>query len=91
MWVTSCLDLCLAAQADTLDESKKKLEAMICEYVYDAVAGEDKAYAGQLLTRKAPVLEWAKYYVLVARYRLGGVKDGIYQLFTESLPLVPCK
>lgn len=89
VWVASCLDLCLAAQSETLPEAKQKLEAMISEYVYDALVGEDKEYAQQLMSRKAPMLEWVKYYYFLSLIKLGGMKDGIHQLFTEPLPLTP--
>lgn len=89
VWVTSCLDLCLAAQADTLEEAKQKLEAMISDYVYDALIGEDRDYAGQLMTRKAPFREWVKYYLLLAIKKIGGMKDGVHQQFIEPLPMGP--
>jgi hypothetical protein len=91
VWVASCLDLDLAAQGDTLEEAKASLEAMIAEYVFDAVAGEDRAYAGQLLRRKAPLGEWITYYFIKAFNRVHGAKDGLRRaLFTEAMPLAPC-
>ncbi len=50
-WIAFCLDFDLAAQADTFEQAKTKLENMIKEYVFDALVGEDKEYAEQLLTR----------------------------------------
>jgi len=91
VWVASCLDLDLAAQGDTLEDAKASLEAMISEYVFDAVAGEDRAHADQLLRRKAPLSEWAVYYFIKAFNRLRGAKDGLKRaLFTEAMPLAPC-
>jgi predicted RNase H-like HicB family nuclease len=52
-WQAFCLDFCLAAQGDTLSEAKEKLESMIAEYVYDALAGEDRDFGPQLLSRRA--------------------------------------
>jgi hypothetical protein len=60
-----CLDFNLAAQGDSFEEAKSKLEAMIADYVYDALAGEDKPYAAQLLARRAPLSFWLKYYFYV--------------------------
>lgn len=88
-WQALCLDLCLAAQADSLDEAKQKLEGMILEYVYDALAGEDKQYAGQLLSRRAPAKDWAKYYVYSLLAHMGQLHNDVRQLFTEALPLQP--
>lgn len=63
-WVVMCLNFDLAAQADTLDKAKSSLEVMIAEYVYDALVGEDREYAAQLLKRRAPARYWVEYYSL---------------------------
>jgi predicted RNase H-like HicB family nuclease len=84
-WIAFCLDFDLAAQASTFEEAKTKLENMIKEYVFDALVGEDREYAEQLLTRKAPLLEWLKYYFYVVIH----AKAGLYRLFKEPLPLTP--
>ena len=52
-WVSICIDLNLAAQADTQKESRRKLESMIRTYVYEAYTCHSK-YKEQLLNRKAP-------------------------------------
>lgn len=87
-WEVFCLDFSLAAQADTLQEAKAKLEEMIKEYVFDALIGEDKEYADQLLHRSAPFSEWLKYYVALAKCRFPHIKDNL-QCFLEPLPLTP--
>lgn len=88
-WQALCLDLCLAAQADTFEQAKAKLEAMILEYVHDALAGEDHAYAAQLLTRKAPLGQWARYYWYCFLSRSFHIRSNLRRLFTETLPLAP--
>ena len=90
VWVASCLDLSLAAQGDSLDEVKKKLEQMIFEYVLDATVGEDREHADVLLNRKAPLASWIKYYFVLAQRKIGMLKDASRHLFTEALPLGPC-
>lgn len=57
-WVAVCLNFNLASQGDSYGEVKTKLESMIAEYVYDAPAGDDKAYSAQLLSRRAPIYSW---------------------------------
>jgi hypothetical protein len=84
-WIAFCLDFDLAAQADSFEEAKTKLENMVKEYVFDALVGEDREYAEQLLFRKAPLLEWLKYYF----YMVIHAKEGLYRLFKEPLPLTP--
>ena len=88
-WQAVCLDFCLAAQGDSFEEARGKLHAMIVEYVQDALTGEDREFADQLLRRRAPFSLWARYYRLVALSRVGAMQDGFRRLFTEPLPLVP--
>lgn len=61
-WHAFCLDLCLAAQGESFQEVRRMLEAMIKEYVVDALVGADKEFAGMLLRRPAPLKYWVKYY-----------------------------
>ena len=88
-WQAFCLDLSLAAQADSYDEAKAKLLSMIGEYVHDAVSGEDKEFAAELLSRKAPLRYWAKFYAYCAMYRLGVIRDGMKKFFCQPMPLEP--
>jgi predicted RNase H-like HicB family nuclease len=60
-WVAVCIDLSLAAQADSPKEAIEKLEAMIKTYVDEALTIH-KDYADQLLTRKAPLSQLITYY-----------------------------
>lgn len=85
-WVAVCLDFTLAAQGDSYDEVKTKLEAMITEYVYDALVGEDKQYASQLLSRTAPLSSWVKYYLILIKNVLF---HGDGRTFAETMPLRP--
>lgn len=86
-WQILCLDFCLAAQADSFDEARLKLEAMIAEYVSDALIGEDRAFAPALLRRRAPLQDWAKYYVFSTLARTVSLKR---RFFEEVIPLRPC-
>ncbi|MGQ0595444.1 MAG: DUF1902 domain-containing protein [Gammaproteobacteria bacterium] len=88
-WQAFCLDLSLAAQGDTFAEVEHKLDAMIAEYVYDALAGEDRAYAKQLLARRAPPRDWLKYYWCSALSRVGALHEEARRLFTSLVPLEP--
>lgn len=86
VWVAVCLDFCLAAQGDSLVEVKTKLEAQIADYVYDALVGDDKEFAHQLLTRKAPLHFWARYYWLKLKTSLFHTTGAF---FDEVMPLKP--
>lgn len=89
LWVAICVDLSLAAQAETFDEARAKLHAQIHEYVYDALVGEDKAYGSQLLTRKSPLGIRAKYYLYASLSSLVRIHRNAVTLFSEVLPMQP--
>ena len=88
-WQAFCIDLCLASQGGGFPEVKQKLEHMMVEYVYDALAGEDREFAEQLLNRKAPFGQIATYHWIKLMHHLGIFRDGVHKLFKEPMPLVP--
>ena len=74
VWQAFCLNFDLAVQGESFVEVKEKIGDMIADYVFDALAGEDMAYAPQLLKRSAPLFLWAKYYSTVAQCKLSKFK-----------------
>ena len=86
-WQAFCIDLSLAAQGDNFPEVKSKLESMIGHYLYDALVGEDKEYAEQLMSRKAPFKQIATYHYYRLMYNIGLFRDGIHKLF--KVPGIP--
>lgn len=88
-WEAFCLDFSLAAQADTFEEVKTKLGDMILEYVHDALVGEDRDFSAQLLNRRAPIVEWAKYYLMWAKIRFLHLSSKLQCIFNETIPLKP--
>jgi hypothetical protein len=93
LWLAFCLDFSLGVQADTLDEARAKLEAQIRDYVRDALNGEDRAHAGVLLSRRAPLVYWLKYWwagVVGWMARETRVQPpAASRRFREAIPLVP--
>lgn len=85
-WVAVCIDLCLAAQADTAADARRRLEAQIVDYVEEALT-VDKAFAAELLRRKAPLYQRLEYFLLLAAYRVHLVKAGLGQVFKTILPV----
>ena len=88
-WQAFCIDLCLAVQGDSFPEVKHKLDQMMLEYVYDALAGEDREYAEQLLSRKAPLEQRVTYHYIKFMHHIGIFRDELHKLFKEPMPLVP--
>lgn len=62
LWVACCLDFCLAAQAESHAEVQKKLNRMIRDHLDFIKIEEDRSFACQLYTRRAPWPDWVKYY-----------------------------
>ena len=88
-WQAFCLDLTLGAQADSFEEVKAKLNAMIADYVTDALNGQDKEFAESLLQRHAPFRYWAKWYYYMGLCKIGIVRSEVRRLFKEVLPIAP--
>lgn len=63
LWVAVCIDLCLAAQGETCQEARERLNAQIDTYVVDAFT-IDRAYFHQLIPRPAPLRQRLKYYLI---------------------------
>jgi len=61
-WTAVCIDLCLAAQADSCKQATESLKEIVDEFLYDITEGEDKNYATQLISRKAPLHQRIKYH-----------------------------
>jgi hypothetical protein len=90
-WQAFSLELGLAAQADTLAEVKHKLESMIRDYLLDALEGEDREHAYDLLSRKATWQVYVKYHFGSVISHLGRIagksKDRV--IYDKTLPLEP--
>jgi hypothetical protein len=90
-WQAFSLELGLAAQADTLPEVKYKLESMIRSYLDDALVGEDREHAYDLLFRRATWQVFAKYHWASVISHLGTLfgrsKDRV--IYDKTLPLAP--
>lgn len=82
VYVATCLDLSLAAQADTMKDAMKKLEEQISSYIQEAIS--EPQYAHDLLNnRKAPLSLWMKYWYIAFRIFFSK-KPGRASLFRED-------
>jgi len=79
LWVALCLDFDLVAQGETFAAARMALDAMVNEYVEDA-ATIDREFADSLLTRRAPLRYWLRFYWLAL------VRSS--QTFGAPMPLV---
>jgi len=86
VWVAVCLNYSLASQGNTVEEAMEKLMHQVQEYVFDAVAGDDKEHVKYLLTRSAPTSQWATFYWFKTLAKLNIAKEGFTQLFYRPVP-----
>jgi hypothetical protein len=91
IWQGFCIDLNLACQGATVSEVRSKLHEQIADYLFDALAGEDRAFASQLLNRPAPFSIRFRYYYLLLLSHVRSAHSGLCELFNETMPLVPAR
>jgi hypothetical protein len=72
-WVVYCLDLSLVAQAGSLEEARRKLDAQVVEYAQDALVGEDRDHGDKLMSRRAPLSTFLRYWRVRASLAVAGV------------------
>lgn len=80
VYVAACLDLSLAAQADSMQEAMDKLEAQMKDYIVEAFS--EPEYARQLLSRKAPISMRLKYWTIA--FQVFFKKRNQARLFAET-------
>jgi hypothetical protein len=89
-WQAFSLEFGLAAQADSFQAVKQKLEMMIFSYVYDALVGDDRAHAYELLNRRATWQVYAVYYFYKCLNGIAKLVSGPKRIFfREPLALEP--
>jgi hypothetical protein len=89
-WQAFSLEFGLAAQGESLQDVKRRLDSMVHSYVFDAL-GEDRSHALQLLRRKATWDVYVKYYladVISRTKRIWGATNETIA-FSEPLHLAP--
>lgn len=90
LWIAACPSFTLAAQGDSFEEAKRKLEQQIKSYVVEALT-IDREHAGELLSRKAPWYVTARYEALVLLSRLSASFKRRFKAFKEpTLPMIGC-
>jgi hypothetical protein len=93
-WQAFSLEFGLAAQADSEEDAKMKLEEMIESYVRDALIGEDREHAFELLTRRASRRIYFRYFWYRLHHAMAHVSTRIvdpknHTTYREPLPLEP--
>lgn len=82
-WYGLCLDLNIAAQADTPQALRAKLAEMVESYVETVLDTDDKAGVAALLDRRAPLKDWMAYWAAALAARIQPARR---LLFKQALP-----
>lgn len=83
-WVVACLDFDLAAQDCTFEAAQRRLLDQVESYVQEAMTMDGGTHASELLSRRAPLANWALFYVamvLQGLHAAGGMLRGYQQPF----------
>ena len=92
-WTAVSLEFGLAVQGESFEEVKSLLDSQIRSYLHDALVGEDRAHARYLLTRRAPVSAFLKWYSACFQCwidrKLVDHHERRRKLFTEALRMQP--
>jgi hypothetical protein len=87
-WEAFSLEFGLAAQAESMEDARRKLDAMIESYLREALVGEDREHAYELLSRKAVWQVYARYYLASALTRVAKMRSAGVP-YREPIPLEP--
>ena len=83
-WVVACLDFDLAAQDCTFEAAQRRLLDQVESYVQEALTIDGGRHSSELLSRRAPIGNWALFYVamvLQGLHAAGGILRGYQQPF----------
>lgn len=83
-WCAVCLDFNIAAEADSPAELHAKMGRMIESYVATVLDTADGDTISPLLRRRAPLLDWAYYYLIRAENYISKITDRM--TFDEVIP-----
>lgn len=61
-WIITNLNFNLAAQDDTFENAKLRILEQVKAYIETAQSLDQGIHADQLLNRKAPLIDWLRFY-----------------------------
>lgn len=83
-WYGVCLELNLAAEADSLVKLRRKLNEMIGSYIDVVLDTKDKESVPELLRRRAPLKDWLCYWMICCHRYIRNIPDRL--TFDEIIP-----
>jgi hypothetical protein len=88
-WQGFSLEYGLAVQGASRADVQTRLERVILSYVHDALVGEDRKHANELLSRRATARVYLRYYVARILSLILRGKDDSSKAYREPLALEP--
>lgn len=85
-WYGVCLEFNLAAEAESVEQLRKKLHEMIVSYIKTVIETDDKDSIPDLLVRKAPLYDWAFYYLIKILISIRNFPNKFIR-FKQSVPI----
>ena len=89
LWLGYTLEFGLAAQAATETAVRCKLNEMIGSYLFDALCGEDRQHASELLNRRATLGVRIKYWLVRCLAPLFTRRSQQARTYDSGVPLGP--
>ena len=83
-WYGVCLDLNLAAEADTFEELRAKINGMIVSYIDTVLDTDNRESIPELLCRRAPLRDWLIYYAIKTGNTIRRLPGNF--IFKETVP-----
>jgi len=83
-YVGVCLELNLSAEADSIEQLKRKMQKVIESYVDSVLDTDDKDSIAQLLGRHAPAWDYLVYYFIKLRILIKQFPGNF--TFKETIP-----
>jgi predicted RNase H-like HicB family nuclease len=84
-WVAVCLELNLAVEADSVEALREKMSDAIEGYIETLLDTNDPASIPELLHRRAPFLDWIKYYLIRLIIRIKRLSRRLV-VYKQSIP-----
>ena len=83
-WYGVCVDLNIAVEASSIEELRSKMGEALQSYLEAVLATEDRSSVPGLLSRKAPVGDWLRYYLIKLLLLIKKFPDNF--IFREYIP-----
>ena len=83
-WFGLCLNFDIAVEAESRERLQEKMHEFIKSYIETVLDTEDPASIPELLSRRAPMKDWAIYYGIKALLFIKNFPDNF--TFKDTLP-----